>query len=148
MLAGKEEYISQIMRFKSNMDSGMFLPVQLAATKAMQLGIDWFNDLNKVYRARRIKMFALLNALNCSFDTGQAGMFVWAKIPSTAINSYQFSDEILENSTVFITPGSIFGSEGDQFIRASLCTKEERIAEAIGRISETKTTNKKSGIER
>ncbi len=135
MLVGRSELISQIMRFKSNMDSGMFLPVQLAAAKALELGSSWFHDLNEIYKARRLKMFDLLQTLNCTFDTEQAGMFVWAKISSENQNSYEFSDEILEKSNVFLTPGSIFGSEGEQYIRASLCTKEDRIVGAHGRIS-------------
>ena len=135
MLVGKEEYISQVLRFKSNMDSGMFLPVQLAAAKALDLGGEWFAELDKIYRSRRIKMFELLQKLHCSFEMNQAGMFVWARIPAGSEDSYQFSDQILNSSRVFLTPGSIFGSEGENYIRASLCTKEERILEAIDRIN-------------
>ena len=133
MLVGNEKYINQIMKFKSNMDSGMFLPVQLAAAKALDLGSDWFGSLNEIYHARRIKMFELLTRLNCNFDKNQAGMFVWAKISGEAENSYQFSDAILKKH-VFITPGSIFGSQGDRYIRASLCATEERIQEALERV--------------
>ena len=136
MLLGKEKYISLVLRFKSNMDSGMFLPVQKAASKALELGEEWFRELNEIYLSRRTKMFDLLKLLGCSYDEGQAGMFVWARIPADKLDSYQYSDEILLNLNVFLTPGSIFGSEGEQYLRASLCTKEERIVEAIDRISE------------
>ena len=134
MLLGKEEFVSTVMRFKSNMDSGMFLPVQLAAAKALELDERWFKELNEIYRSRRLLIFKLLQHLKCTFDTNQAGLFVWAKIPPRYVDSYAFSDQILHDIQVFITPGSIFGSQGDQFIRVSLCSKEENINEAIGRI--------------
>ena len=134
MLVGREQIISQVLRFKSNMDSGMFLPLQLAAARALELGQDWFDQLNQVYEKRRKKVFGLLEILNCSFDQGQAGMFVWAKIPPSFINSFVFSEEILTQANVFITPGGIFGSEGEQFVRVSLCSPEEKIELACGRI--------------
>ena len=134
MLCGAKEGIDDIIRFKSNMDSGMFLPVQLAAAKALGLGQEWFNEVNSVYKTRRKKVFELLQLLKCSFDNKQAGMFVWAKIPEQCENSYQLSDTILKQSNVFITPGAIFGSEGNNYIRVSLCSPEEKINEAIERI--------------
>jgi len=134
MLCGAKERIDDIIRFKSNMDSGMFLPVQLAAAKALGLGQEWFNEVNSVYKTRRKKVFELLQLLKCSFDNKQAGMFVWAKIPEQYENSYQLSDTILKQSNVFITPGAIFGSEGNNYIRVSLCSPEEKINEAIERI--------------
>ena len=135
MLLGSDKYISEVMKFKSNMDSGMFLPLQLAAAKALELDAAWFAELNTIYKTRRIKIFSLLQKLGCSFQTDQAGLFVWAKIPGHFANSYEFSDRVLETANVFLTPGSIFGSEGALYIRASLCAKEERIMEAIARIS-------------
>jgi len=137
MLSGAKERIDDIIRFKSNMDSGMFLPVQLAAARALELEQEWFNEVNSVYRTRRKKVFELLQLLQCSFNNNQAGMFVWAKIPQQYENSYQLSDEVLNQSNVFITPGGIFGSEGNNHIRVSLCTPEEKIKEAIERIEKS-----------
>jgi LL-diaminopimelate aminotransferase len=116
------------------MDSGMFLPIQLAAAKALELGQEWFDEINFVYKTRRKKVFELLELLQCSFNNNQAGMFVWAKIPEQYVNSYQLSDVVLKQSNVFITPGGIFGSEGNNYIRVSLCSPEEKINEAIERI--------------
>ena len=135
MLCGAEERINEILRFKSNMDSGMFLPVQLAAAKALSLDKDWYDDVNKVYRERKEKVFELLRLLHCEFSTNQAGLFVWAKVPSNYKNGFQLSDEILYGANVFITPGGIFGSAGDGYVRVSLCSKLERFEEAIKRCS-------------
>ena len=110
------------------------LPVQLAAAKALTLGQQWYDDLNAVYRKRRTVVFELLDLLNCEFDSGQAGMFVWAKINDDFDSGYQLSDEVLNQSAVFITPGGIFGSAGDNYIRVSLCSPEEKLREAITRI--------------
>ena len=134
MLCGAKERIEEVLRFKSNMDSGMFLPVQLAAAKALQLGKEWHNEVNTVYRERREKVFELLQLLDCEFSKKQAGLFVWAKIPSTYKDGYVLSDEVLYKSNVFITPGSIFGSAGKKYIRISLCSPEEKFEEAIQRI--------------
>lgn len=134
MLCGAKERIEEVLRFKSNMDSGMFLPVQLAAAKALQLGKEWHDEVNTVYRERREKVFELLQLLGCEFSKKQAGLFVWAKIPSTYKDGYVLSDEVLYKSNVFITPGSIFGSAGKKYIRISLCSPEERFEEAIQRI--------------
>ena len=134
MLAGTKERIEEVLRFKSNMDSGMFLPLQLAAAKALELGQDWYDAVNDVYRKRRKKVFELLHLLNCTFDETQAGLFVWASIPSTYKDGYELSDEVLANSNVFITPGGIFGTAGNEYIRVSLCATEEKIDEAIRRI--------------
>jgi aspartate/methionine/tyrosine aminotransferase len=134
MLSGKKERIDEILRFKSNMDSGMFLPVQLAAAKALELGQDWHDQLNAVYSKRRERVFELLQLLRCSFDKSQAGLFVWASIPPAYKDGYELSDAVLQKSNVFITPGGIFGNAGNKYIRVSLCTTEEKINEAIGRI--------------
>ena len=136
MLAGAKQRIDEILRFKSNMDSGMFLPLQLAATKALQLQQDWHDSVNKIYRARREKVVGLLQLIGCTFDENQAGLFLWAAIPEGYKDGYALSDKILYGSNVFITPGGIFGSAGDKYIRVSLCSTEEKIAEAIERIKE------------
>ncbi|HEY5462586.1 MAG TPA: aminotransferase class I/II-fold pyridoxal phosphate-dependent enzyme [Hanamia sp.] len=138
MLCGAKERIEEVLRFKSNMDSGMFLPLQLAAAKALALGQDWYDSVNVVYRKRREKIFELLDLLNCSFDKNQAGLFVWAAIPSEYKDGYALSDKVLNDSNVFITPGGIFGSAGDNYIRVSLCATEEKLAEAISRIKSRK----------
>jgi aspartate/methionine/tyrosine aminotransferase len=134
ILVGAKERIDEVLRFKSNMDSGMFLPVQLAAAKALELGKDWHDEVNKVYRSRREKVFQLLNFLNCSFDEKQAGLFVWASIPPDYTDGFALSDKVLQERNIFITPGGIFGSAGENYVRISLCATEDKIAEAIHRI--------------
>lgn len=134
MLCAAKDRIEEILRFKSNMDSGMFLPVQLAAAKALGLGKDWYDDINAIYKARREKVFELLQWLNCEFSKDQVGLFVWAKIPATYASGYELSDEVLYKSNVFITPGGIFGSAGNGYIRVSLCGSIEKFEEAISRI--------------
>ena len=135
MLSAAKERIDEILRFKSNMDSGMFLPVQLAAATALGLGKDWYASVNSIYAARREKVFELLSLLGCNFSVKQAGMFVWAKIPDQYEDGYELSDKVLYGSNVFITPGGIFGTAGEKFIRVSLCGSIERFEEAISRIS-------------
>lgn len=135
MLCGARERIGDILRFKSNMDSGMFLPVQLAAAKALHLGKEWYEGINAIYAKRREKVFELLTVLNCEFSKTQVGMFVWAGIPENYKNGYELSDHILYHSNVFITPGGIFGNAGDGYIRVSLCGSIEKFEEAIKRIT-------------
>jgi len=135
MLCGAKERIEEVLRFKSNMDSGMFLPLQLAAAKALELEQDWYDSVNSVYKKRREKVFELLVLLNCSFDKNQAGLFVWAAIPAEYKDGYELSDRVLNGSNVFITPGGIFGSAGDKYIRVSLCATEQKLEEAIKRIN-------------
>lgn len=137
MMIAQKERIDEVLRFKSNMDSGMFLPVQLAAAKALALGKDWYDSLNAVYAQRRKKVFELLDLLHCQYSNTQAGMFVWATVPSTYSTGYELSDKVLYNADTFITPGGIFGTAGDGYVRVSLCTKEEKIQEAIDRIKST-----------
>ncbi|TDS11799.1 pyridoxal phosphate-dependent aminotransferase [Sphingobacterium paludis] len=134
MLVGDQARISDVLRFKSNMDSGMFLPMQLAAAKALQLDQSWYRELNEVYARRREKVYAIMDQLQCAYDKAQVGLFVWAKIPTTYQDAYALSDEILYNAKVFITPGGIFGEAGDQYIRISLCAKEEVLVKALARI--------------
>jgi LL-diaminopimelate aminotransferase len=134
MLSGAKERIDEVLRFKSNMDSGMFLPLQLAAAKALGLDKNWYASVNEIYRRRREKVFALLDFLGCRYDGSQAGMFVWAKVPAGYESGYALSDEVLQNAFVFITPGGIFGSAGDGYVRVSLCSTEEKITESLNRI--------------
>ena len=134
MLAGQANFLSDVLRFKSNMDSGMFKPVQLAAVRALESPASWYSDLNAIYRGRRNKAFALLDLLNCTYDPNQTGMFVWARIPATYADAYELSDQILYNNNVFMTPGGIFGEQGRQYIRVSLCSDEATFETAIARI--------------
>ena len=126
--------IAEVMRFKSNMDSGMFLPLQLAAAKALGLGKDWYDSVNAVYARRRKVVYELLDLLGCTYDKDQVGLFVWASIPDSYKDGYAVSDAVLYGANVFITPGGIFGSEGDAYVRVSLCATEEKLQQSIGRI--------------
>ncbi len=145
MLAGAKGRIDEVLRFKSNMDSGMFLPVQLAAAKALSLGKDWYDSVNATYRQRRNKVFELLELLDCSFDRDQAGMFVWAKVPAAVESGFALSDRVLYGANVFITPGGIFGKAGEGYIRVSLCSTEEKLGESIGRVKELAAAGARTG---
>lgn len=134
MLVANEQRIQEVLRFKSNMDSGMYLPAQLAAAAALQVDESWYRQVNEAYRKRRELAGQLLNLTGSVFDPGQAGMFMWAAIPSTFESGYAFSDFFLHQAKVFLTPGGIFGSAGHQYIRISLCSPEEKINEAMQRI--------------
>lgn len=134
MLCASKDRIDEVLRFKSNMDSGMFLPLQLAAAKALSLGKDWYDSVNAVYKERREKAFELLDLLNCRYDRAQVGMFVWAKIPAGEESGYTVSDKVLYGANVFITPGGIFGSAGNGYVRVSLCSTIENFNESIARI--------------
>lgn len=134
MLMGKAEFINPVLRFKSNMDSGMFLPLQMAAVKALQNDKTWFDQLNNIYKERQQKVFEMMQLLDCQYDKNQSGMFVWAKVPSNYKTGFKLTDEILEKSGVFITPGGIFGTAGDKYIRTSLCAELSVFEEAILRI--------------
>ena len=136
MLCGSKNRIDDVLRFKSNMDSGMFLPVQLAAARALSLGKEWHEKVNEIYRERREFVFELLSLLGCTWVPGQAGMFVWARVPGRYKNGSLLSEAILSKANIFITPGEIFGERGKKFVRVSLCTPVERLREAIQRIRE------------
>ncbi|NET32210.1 MAG: aminotransferase class I/II-fold pyridoxal phosphate-dependent enzyme, partial [Cyanothece sp. SIO1E1] len=134
MLGGAASYLSTILRFKSNMDSGMFRPLQLAAVKALQQPASWYQSVNSIYLDRRNRVYELLDLLDCVYDRNQVGMFVWAKIPAAYASGFKLSDAILYNAHVFITPGGIFGSQGDQYIRVSLCSETAVFEDAIRKI--------------
>lgn len=127
--------IQQIMKFKSNMDSGMFLPLQLAAAQALTLDKSWYESVNSIYEKRRDIVFEILHSLHTSFSKDQSGLFVWAKISREYESAYQLSDVLLHGCNVFITPGGIFGSAGNNYIRVSLCASEEKLIESLSRIS-------------
>lgn len=138
MLLTTKERILEILRFKSNMDSGMFFPLQKAAIQALAVGKEWYEDLNKIYRKRRAKVFELLDLLDCEYNPEQVGLFVWASIPASYTDGYALSDEVLNASRVFITPGGIFGTAGDKYVRVSLCSEESVFTSAIQRLKEAK----------
>ncbi len=134
MVCGDQRYIDHILKVKSNMDSGMFYGIQKGAIQALASGDMWFSSLTSVYEERRQLIWELANVLNCTYDKQASGLFVWAKLPDNKINSEEFIDDILDTKGVFITPGSIFGSQGEGYIRFSLCVPAEKIKEAIERI--------------
>lgn len=142
-IAGKKEYIDTILKVKSNVDSGMFLPVQRAAAEALSNTTSWHSKRNEEYKRRREKVWELLDILNCDYSIQQTGMFVWAKIPSPLssrrgvggeVTSEAFVEKILQTANVFITPGSIFGKNGEGYVRVSLCSDAATLQEAITRI--------------
>ncbi|NRB64181.1 MAG: aminotransferase class I/II-fold pyridoxal phosphate-dependent enzyme [Saprospiraceae bacterium] len=134
MLAGKADHLQAVLRFKSNMDSGMFKPLQLAAVRALQSSSAWYDNLNAVYRERRLQVFAIMDALGCTYAKDQTGLFVWAKVPAHYESGFALSDEALYQAGVFITPGGIFGSQGDPYIRISLCSSAAIFAEALEKL--------------
>ncbi|MFT5766108.1 MAG: LL-diaminopimelate aminotransferase [Saprospiraceae bacterium] len=140
MMAGKSEWLAEILKFKSNMDSGMFLPAQLAAVQALSLDKNWYADLNRIYTARKKKVLQIMDLLDCTCQSDTGGMFVWGKISGRFKDAYELSDIVLNNAHVFLTPGGVFGSQGDQYIRISLCAKLEVFEEAYIRVSKVLNT--------
>lgn len=134
MIAANSKFISWILKVKSNIDSGMFKPLQLAAAEALKSGNEWYDGNNLNYQRRKKLAILILKELSCSFNTDQVGLFLWGKIPNTYSNVEQFADKILKEAKVFITPGTIFGSNGRRYIRLSLCCSEERLKVALERI--------------
>lgn len=137
MLASNAQFVEWVLKVKSNIDSGQFRPAMLAAVEALKCDSDWFDELNAVYARRRRVAERIMDALGCTFDPRQRGLFLWGKIPDAAESSEKFADNILYNARVFITPGFIFGSNGERFIRISLCATEEKMEEALTRIKKT-----------
>ncbi|MDB4094163.1 aminotransferase class I/II-fold pyridoxal phosphate-dependent enzyme [Flavobacteriaceae bacterium] len=133
MLTGSAGHLNNVIKVKSNMDSGMFYGIQKGAIEALNSSKNWFNDLNKIYKERRELVWKLATALNCTFETNTSGMFVWAKLP-TGLSSEVFIDQILQEHHIFIAPGTIFGSNGEGYIRFSLCAPKESIQSAINRV--------------
>lgn len=133
MVSGNQDYINAILKVKSNVDSGMFKPVQEAAIAALKLSKEWIAENNVVYKRRKQIAQELLDTIGCTYDKNQVGMFVWANNPEGR-ESEEFIDEILQKANVFITPGTIFGSKGEGFVRVSLCSTEEKFRESIDRI--------------
>ena len=134
MLTGSATHLQNVIKVKSNMDSGMFYGIQKGAIEALNSSKNWFKDLNKIYAERRALVWDLATALNCTFETTTSGMFVWAKLPSD-LKSETFIDTLLQKHHIFIAPGTIFGSNGEGYIRFSLCAPKESIQSAIKRVS-------------
>jgi aspartate/methionine/tyrosine aminotransferase len=134
MVCGKETFLQSVLKVKSNMDSGMFYGIQKGAIAALQATTDWYTKLNTIYTQRRKAVEVLAKALGATFDPNQVGLFLWAKLPPTSTDAEAFIDALLHDKHLFITPGTIFGSQGAGYIRFSLCVPEETIVEAIKRI--------------
>ncbi|REG81745.1 pyridoxal phosphate-dependent aminotransferase [Algoriphagus antarcticus] len=133
MLVGREDWIAKVLKVKSNMDSGMFLGIQKGAIAALNLGESWFSDIESTYQSRRKLVWKLADKLHLTYDTKAAGLFIWCKVPDGK-SADQVVDELLYERNIFITPGKIFGSEGENYVRFSLCMPEFKILEAINRI--------------
>ena len=133
MLLGNPALIDAVLKVKSNMDSGMFYGIQKGAIEALKLGKSWFDKQNEIYAKRRNLIFELAQKLNCTFDIDSTGLFVWAKLPGGVHSAEAFIDDILLKKHVFIAPGTIFGSNGEGYIRFSLCVSNEKIQQAISR---------------
>ena len=134
MLASNADFIGWTLKVKSNIDSGMFRAMQLAAATALEAGADWYEANNANYRRRRTLAGEIMEALGCTYDPRQTGMFLWGKIPEHCADAEQLTEKVLHEARVFVTPGFIFGSNGRRFVRISLCCKDERLKEALERI--------------
>jgi hypothetical protein len=134
MVAGDQEYIKSILKVKSNMDSGMFRAMQEAAAEALGNPPSWYDTVNSVYIKRRKIVEEIMDLLKCSYNKKQVGLFVWGKLPDEIVSCEAFVEEILTKAFVFLTPGFIFGSRGDLYIRISLCADEKTLIEAKERL--------------
>lgn len=134
MLASNAQFVQWILKVKSNIDSGMFRAIQLAAAKALAAEADWYEGNNANYRERRQLAGEIMDALGCTYDHHQVGMFLWGKIPDSCSNVEELTEKVLHQARVFIVPGFVFGSNGARYIRISLCCKKEKLAEALKRV--------------
>lgn len=138
MLASNPQFVKWVLKAKSNIDSGQFKPMQLATVAALSNSDKWHANMNKIYAERRVWAEKIMDVLQCSYDKRQVGLFVWGKLPDEVPDSKTFVDDVLYNARVFITPGAIFGDNGDRFIRISLGSSVEKLAEAYDRVEEWK----------
>jgi len=146
MLAGHSRYIDDVLRVKSNMDSGMFKPLQEAAALALSSPDEWYAGLNEVYSRRRRFVEEIMDELGCTYNPSQSGLFLWGKIPGRYSNAEELTEELLQRNHLFVTPGSVFGDNGRSHIRISLCATEELIGKALQRIrtgGKNRSTDKK-----
>lgn len=140
MLVGRSDLLAAVLRCKSNLNNAMFVPIQQAAAVALGLDDTWYAGINRIYRSREQLAVRILETLGCSVRPGQMGLFEWGRLPDTVLDSgedcYGFIDRILDEKHLFITPGGIFGSEGERYVRVSLCADEETLQRAVERLSE------------
>ncbi len=134
MLTSNAQFVQWVLKVKSNIDSGQFKPMQYAAVKALSAPKEWYDNMNRVYRSRRDLAGQIMHALGCAYDERQVGMFLWGRIPDSAAGSEAIADKVLYEAHVFLTPGFIFGSNGERYIRISLCCKNEVLKDALERI--------------
>ena len=142
MAASNPTFISWLLKVKSNIDSGQFKPTMLAAAEALKAGDEWYDALYDVYAERRVIAEEIMNELGCHFDPNQRGMFLWGRIPDNVPSGEWLADELFYKAKVFITPGFIFGKNGERYIRISLCAKPDKLAESLARIRQYNKTNK------
>ena len=134
MLASNAQFVQWVLKVNSNIESGQFKPMQYAAAKALQADKSWYDGMNKVYRSRRDLAGQIMHALGCTYDEQQVGMFLWGRIPDSAESAEAIANKVLYEARVFLTPGFIFGSRGERYIRISLCCKNEALQEALNRV--------------
>ncbi|MDR1602902.1 MAG: aminotransferase class I/II-fold pyridoxal phosphate-dependent enzyme [Tannerella sp.] len=134
MLASNAQFVQWVLKVKSNVDSGQFRPMQSAAVQALKASKEWYGEMNRVYRSRREAAEQIMQTLGCRCDGRQSGMFLWGKIPDTEKCGESLADKVLYGANVFITPGFIFGSAGERYVRISLCCKDGMLAEALSRV--------------
>lgn len=141
MLTSNAEFIRWIVKVKSNVDSGQFRPMMLAAAKGLDLDREWYDNVNATYSRRREIVERIMTALGCTFDPAQRGLFLWGRIPDSEPSGEALTERVLRDARVFIAPGFIFGSNGDRYIRLSLCATEENLLRALDRINKMNTEN-------
>ena len=134
MLASNAQFVQWVLKVNSNIESGQFKPMQYAAAKALRADKSWYDGMNKVYRSRRDLAGQIMQALGCTYDEQQVGMFLWGRIPDSAASAEAIANKVLYEARVFLTPGFIFGSRGERYIRISLCCKNEALQEALNRV--------------
>ncbi|MDR1880872.1 MAG: aminotransferase class I/II-fold pyridoxal phosphate-dependent enzyme [Tannerellaceae bacterium] len=142
MLASNAQFVQWILNVKSNVDSGQFKPMQYAAVEALKAPKKWYDTMNSTYRGRRGKAAEIMKALGCRVDEKQTGLFLWGKIPPSCPDGRQLADQLLYEANVFVTPGFIFGSGGERYIRISLCCNDELLEEALNRINRIERNNR------
>lgn len=138
MLASNSRFVEWVLRVKSNIDSGMFRPLQLAAAEALAADDGWYAEVNRVYADRRRVAERIMDELGCVYDPSQVGLFLWGRVPASAVDAAHMADKLLYEADVFVTPGFVFGSNGNDYIRISLCATRERMEEALERIIKMK----------
>lgn len=134
MLASNAQFVQWILKVKSNVDSGQFKPMQYAAVAALAAPKSWYDKMNEIYRSRRALAGEIMHTLGCQYDENQVGMFLWGRIPDSVSGSEALADKVLYEANVFLTPGFIFGSQGERYIRISLCSNQEMLQKALERI--------------